>query len=172
MHYSKITETNGGSLMLNDAITKLENREYEEAKVMLEKLVQQSPEDPEVQFYLASANDSLGFETRAIPYYRSAIENGIQGEKLEAAFIQLGSSYRCIGEYQYAKDVLSTGMEQFPNNPALKAFYAMTLYNLGEHKESVTLLIKTLITSSDDEWLKKYEVALKFYSEDIDGVWN
>ncbi|WP_252183239.1 tetratricopeptide repeat protein [Rossellomorea vietnamensis] len=158
--------------MLNEAISKLENKDYEEAKMILEKLVLQSPEDPEVNFHLASVNDSMGLETSAIPYYRRAIENGIQGERLEAAFIQLGSSYRCIGEYQFAKDVLSTGMEKFPNNPALKAFYAMTLYNLGEHKESVTLLIKTLITSSDDEWLKRYEAALKFYSEDIDGVWN
>ncbi|TYS19605.1 tetratricopeptide repeat protein [Rossellomorea vietnamensis] len=158
--------------MLNEAITKLENREYEEAKVMLEKCVQQTPEDPQVNFYLASANDSMGLETNAIPHYRRAIENGIQGEKLEAAFIQLGSSYRCLGEYQYAKDVLSAGLEQFPENPALKLFYAMTLYNLGEHKESVTLLLNTLITSADNEWLKRYEKALKFYSEDIDGVWN
>ncbi|TYS01021.1 tetratricopeptide repeat protein [Rossellomorea vietnamensis] len=150
----------------------MENKDYEEAKRILEKMVLDSPEDPEVSFHLASVNDSMGEETSAIPYYRRAIENGIEGERLEAAYIQLGSSYRCIGEYQYAKDVLSTGMEQFPSNPAMKAFYALTLYNLGEHKNSVSLLLNTLITSSDDEWLKKYDKALKFYGEDLDGVWK
>ncbi|MGM0844099.1 MAG: tetratricopeptide repeat protein [Bacillota bacterium] len=158
--------------MLSEAITKLKNKKYEEAKVMLEQLVQLSPEDPEINFYLASANDALGLEKSAIPYYRRAIENGIQGERREAAYIQLGSSYRCIGEYHLAKEVLCTGMEQFPKNPALKVFYAMTLYNLGDHKESFTLLLNTLINSSGDEWLKKYEKALKFYGEDIDGEWE
>ncbi|WP_409251499.1 tetratricopeptide repeat protein [Bacillus sp. SCS-153A] len=158
--------------MLSEAMDKLNKKEYEEAKVLLEKLVSESPEDPRVNFYCGAVNDSMGFESMAIPYYRRALENGIKGEMREAAFIQLGSSYRCIGEYPFARDVLKDGLAEFPDNPALNVFYSMTLYNLGEHKESFTLLLKTLNSNSSDKWLKKYGKALAFYSEDIDGVWK
>ncbi|WP_421380146.1 tetratricopeptide repeat protein [Bacillus salacetis] len=158
--------------MLSKAVSKLENKQYEEAKVLLETLVNESPEDPEINFYCGAANDSLGFEKLAIPYYRRALENGISGELREAAYIQLGSSYRCIGEYQFARDALAEGLDEFPHNPALKVFYALTLYNMGEHKESFTLMLKTLVPDSSNDWIKKYERALAFYSEDIDEVWK
>jgi tetratricopeptide (TPR) repeat protein len=158
--------------MLREAISKMDDGKYEEAKVMLENLVNESSEDPEVNFYCGAVNDSMGFEKIAIPYYRRALENGIQGEMREAAFIQLGSSYRCIGEYQFASDVLTKGLAEFPHNPALKVFYALTLYNMGEHKDSVTLMLKTLVSDASNDWIKKYERAIAFYSEDIDGIWE
>ncbi|WP_044023008.1 tetratricopeptide repeat protein [Bacillus sp. SG-1] len=158
--------------MLSEALSKMVSKDYKEAKVMFETLVNDSPEDPLINFYCGSVNDALGLEKAAIPFYRRALENGVTGEIREAAFIQLGSSYRCIGEYPLAKDVLTNGLAEFPDNPALKVFYAMTLYNMGEHKESFTLMLKTLMSNSSDEWLKKYDKALRFYSEDIDGVWE
>jgi tetratricopeptide (TPR) repeat protein len=158
--------------MLKKAIALMDEREYETAKELLETLVQQEPEDPEANFYCGAVNDSMGLETTAIPYYRRAIENGISGFNREAAFIQLGSSYRCIGEYQLAKETLQKGREEFPENQAMKVFYAMTLYNLEEHKDSFTLLLNTLLTSSSDKWINNYERALTFYSEDIEGVWK
>lgn len=158
--------------MLSEALSKMVSKDYKEAKVMFETLVNESPEDPLINFHCGSVNDALGLERVAIPFYRRALENGITGEKREAAFIQLGSSYRCIGEYHFAKDVLTNGLSEFPDNPALKVFYAMTLYNMGEHKESFTLMLNTLISNSSDEWLKKYEKALRFYSENIDRVWE
>jgi tetratricopeptide (TPR) repeat protein len=151
---------------------KIRNKEYEEAIVMLEKLVTESPDDPEINFQCGAVNDALGAEAIAIPYYRRALENGVEGEVREAAFIQLGSSYRCIGEYRFARDVLEKGLTEFPENSALKVFYAMILYNMGDHKESLTLMLTTVLSSSSDQWIQKYEKALRFYSQDIDGVWR
>ncbi|WP_456273899.1 tetratricopeptide repeat protein [Bacillus sp. AK031] len=158
--------------MLAKAKALLDEKKYETAKELLENIFLQHPEDPEANFYCGAVNDSLGLETAAIPFYRRAIENGISGFNREAAFIQLGSSYRCIGEYQLANETLQKGIEEFPDNQAMKVFHAMTLYNLDEHKESFSLLLTTLITSSSDEWIKNYKRALTFYSEDIDEVWK
>jgi tetratricopeptide (TPR) repeat protein len=158
--------------MLSEAIAKLDDKKYEEAKALLEALVNESPDNPEINFYCGAVNDSMGLEQMAIPYYRQALENEIEGDLREAAYIQLGSSFRCIGEYEFAREVFSKGLEEYPANPAMKVFYAMTLYNMGDHKESFTLMLKTLVSDSSHEWIKKYERALNFYSEDIDGVWK
>jgi tetratricopeptide (TPR) repeat protein len=84
--------------MLNKAIKLIEAKRYEEAQTILQSLLDVHPPDGAVYFYYAAALDALGLERRAIPYYEKAIVYGIEGELRQKAFIQLGSSYRCIGE--------------------------------------------------------------------------
>ncbi|WP_374049822.1 tetratricopeptide repeat protein [Neobacillus sp. PS3-34] len=55
---------------------------------------------------------------------------GISGENRERTYIQLGSTYRCIGEYKKALELLKKGLNEFPCNNGIKIFYAMTLHNL------------------------------------------
>ncbi|RIW37769.1 hypothetical protein D3H55_03645 [Bacillus salacetis] len=150
----------------------MSNKEYDEAKVMLEAMINDSPEDPVINYHCAAVNDALGYETKAIPYYRRALENGVSGDLREAAYIQLGSSYRCIGEYDFAGEVLEKGLSEFPENPAMKVFYNMTLYNKGDHKKAFTNMLADLVSGSSEEWIRKYEKALRFYSEDVDKVWR
>lgn len=149
----------------------LQEKKFEQAKVMLLDLAKKYPDDAEINFYCASTHDVLGFEKEAIPFYEKAILFGIQGELREKTFIQLGSSYRCIGDYYSSRKVLSQGLREFPSNMALQSFLALTLYNLNKDKEAVSLLIKSLATASSDDWIKQYSNALKFYAENLDETW-
>jgi tetratricopeptide (TPR) repeat protein len=158
--------------MLNKAIKLIEAKRYEEAQTILQSLLDAHPQDGAVYFYYATALDALGLERRAIPYYEKAIDYGIEGELRQKAFIQLGSSYRCIGEYEKAANVLAQGLKEFPENVALQAFLAMTLYHMGEEKRAVSMLIHALVASSPDPWIKTYEKALIFYADHLDEVWD
>jgi tetratricopeptide (TPR) repeat protein len=126
---------------------------------------------PEIHFYCASTHDSLGLEREAIPYYEKAIVYGIAGELRERTFVQLGSSYRCVGEYEKAVSLLKQGLLEYPDNMAIQTFLTMALYNVNETKQSVSLLLRTLLTSSQDPWIKRYGKAIQYYSDHLDETW-
>ncbi|UJL47358.1 tetratricopeptide repeat protein [Virgibacillus sp. NKC19-16] len=157
--------------MLNKARELIENEEFEKAQEILLPILNSNPDNAEGNHYFAETFDRQGLESEAIPYYENALANNIEGELREAAYVQLGSSYRCIGEYEKAEEILSKGLEEFPDNSAIKAFLAMVMYNLGKEKAAVTILLQTLAGSSDDPWLKNYERAIKFYAEKLDETW-
>ena len=158
--------------MLNKAIKLIEAKQYEEAQTILRSLLDAFPQDATIHFYYATTYDSLGLERKAIPYYEKAIDYGIEGELRQRTFIQLGSIYRCIGEYEKAANMLEQGLEEFPDNLALQAFLAMTLYHLKDEKRAVAMLIHALVAASSDPWIKTYEKALIFYADHLDEVWN
>ncbi|WP_407077619.1 tetratricopeptide repeat protein [Streptomyces sp. SCSIO 30461] len=62
------------------------------------------------------------------------------------------------------------GLEEFPGDPALQAFLAMALYNQGEGREAVRLLLKTLTATSGDRRVQDYRRAIEYYADDLDGV--
>ncbi|MGP7816747.1 tetratricopeptide repeat protein [Niallia sp. 01092] len=157
--------------MIENVKELLKNKEFEEAKKLLISLLEKNPDDAELNFYCGSIHDSLGFEIEAIKYYEKALSNNVEGELREMLFIQLGSSYRCIGEYQLSKSILTQGLSEFPTNLAIQTFLAITLYNLQENKEAVSSLLNVLLVSSDDKWIKKYNKAFQFYSNNLDEIW-
>lgn len=161
----------GVKTMLTKAIQLIKNKEYNNAQTLLLELLQKNPHDAEANFYCASTYDAIGLEREAIPYYEKAIANGIDGEYLQQTYIQLGSSYRALGEYEKAKQIFEKGIEQFPDNLALQTFLAMTLYNLREDKKAMTILLHVVVKSSSDSWIEKYRNALQFYSEHLDETW-
>ncbi|MFD2444609.1 tol-pal system YbgF family protein [Bacillus sp. CGMCC 1.16607] len=108
--------------MLDIAIQLMKENKDEEARNILIKLIETYPDDADVQFYCASAHDGLGLESEAIPYYEKAISLGIEGSNREKVFVQLGSSQRCIGEYEAALRTLEKGLLEFPENRAIQTF--------------------------------------------------
>lgn len=154
--------------MLNKAKQLIKDGEFELAQNILLGLLKESPNDAEVNYQIASAYDARGEERQAIPYYENAIAQNVTGVFREETFIQLGSSYRSIGEYQGARSILSQGLKEFPENPAIKTFLAMTLYNLNEEKTAVSILLNILTDSSTDQWLNKYKRAIKSYAGNLD----
>lgn len=153
------------------ALEYLEMKKYEEARVLLLELSVELPQDPEISFHCGESHDAQGMEREAIPFYKKALAQGIQGVKREMAFVQLGSSYRCIGEYGSAVEVLEEGLREFPENKAIQAFLAMSLYNEGQNQKAVSALLNLLTDTTSDEWIKRYARALKFYSENLDETW-
>jgi tetratricopeptide (TPR) repeat protein len=160
---------------MNEALQKaieLRNSEkFEEALVILEQLHVQNPLDPLVNYHYAWTNDKMGRETAAVPYYVAAIENGLSDEDLRGALLGLGSTYRTIGQYENAVTTLKRGMESFPDAPEFPVFLAMALYNTGQAKAGMQMLLKVLIQVTDNPAVLRLKKAIEFYAEDLDKVW-
>ena len=143
----------------------------EEARILLLELVAAYPDDAEITFQTAVAHDNLGLERESIPFYLKAIEQGLAGADLERCLMGLGSTYRGLGEYQQAANTLRRGMREFPDNRAIQAFLAITLYNLQDYKEAMELVLTNLLETTSDEKLQYFKRGLLFYTQHLDETW-
>lgn len=143
----------------------------EQSRVVLLEHAEGHPEDSLANYQCAWANDVLGREREAIPFYARAIAQGLAGKDLEGAFIGLGSSFRCIGRYDESVETLQRGLVAFPANRTLQVFLAMALYNVGRHKEAMEVLLKNLVETSGDASIAEYRNALSNYAGQLDKTW-
>ncbi|MCC3356069.1 tetratricopeptide repeat protein [Bacillus sp. REN16] len=143
-----------------------------ESNERLLRLLKESPEDPQIHYQVAWSFDVLGLEGEAVPFYKKAIELGLQDEDLEGALLGLGSTYRTLGEYEKSEATLLKGTELFPENHAMKSFYAMTLYNLERHQKAMELLLKSLAETARETSIQKYKRAIEFYADKLDETWK
>lgn len=134
------------------------------------ELLQTKKTDSHLNYQVAWSYDLLGQESQAVAYYVQAIDLGLSGEDLSGALLGLGSTYRCLGEYQKAKTTLEQGIENFPDNQSFKVFYAMTLYNLKEYTHSFERLLKILLETTEDAEILRYKKAVSFYAEHLDEI--
>lgn len=160
------------TIILNQAIQLRSEQKLTESNLLLHQLASEFPEDAYIQYQCAWSFDCLGEETKAVPHYEAAIKGDLKDQDLQSAYLGLGSTYRALGDYENSKRIFVEGTTKFPENHALKAFYAMTLYNLNEHNKAMRLLLKTLIETTKDEDIKSYEKALTFYADHLDETWN
>lgn len=133
-------------------------------------LLQQQPHDPEIQYQTAWTYDSLGEESKAVPHYEAALAGGLVRDR-EGAFVGLGSTYRCLGQYEKARRIFDQALVEFPQNRALQVFRAMTLHNLGEHESAMSHLLVLLVDTTSDPAIRSYEKALRFYSDKLSQTW-
>jgi tetratricopeptide (TPR) repeat protein len=145
--------------------------ELNESNMILRKLVQVFPNDALINYHCAWSFDIIDQEKAAIPFYEKAISLGLNEDDLRGAYLGLGSTYRTIGEYIKSKDNFEKAMATFPNDNALKVFYAMTLYNLNEHSLSMEILLTLLADTSSDSNINRYREAIKFYSNKLPTLW-
>ncbi|MBU5313843.1 tetratricopeptide repeat protein [Tissierella carlieri] len=156
---------------LETAIRLREEGKLKESNEILINLVKEYPNDAMVNYQCAWSFDVLGLEINAVPYYEKAILIGLDDEDLQSAFLGLGSTYRTLGQYEKSKQVFEKALFRFPENRAIKVFYAMTLYNLKEHSKAMEILLCNLIQTSLDGNIKKYKKAIEFYSDKLDETW-
>lgn len=156
---------------LSSAIHLRETQKHEEARELLLELHSEFPEDAQVNFQCAWIHDLLGLEREAIPFYERAVQAGLSGKDLQGALLGMGSTYRCIGEYQKAKETFQRAIELFPENKEYKVFLAMTLYNRKDHTKAMELLLTSLLDTTKDEGILSYERAIRFYADKLDETW-
>lgn len=156
---------------LETAIRLREEGKLKESNEILTNLVKEYPNDAMVNYQCAWSFDVLGLEINAVPYYEKAILIGLDDEDLQSAFLGLGSTYRTLGQYEKSKEVFEKALFRFPENRAIKVFYAMTLYNVKEHSKAMEILLCNLIQTSLDGNIKKYKKAIEFYSDKLDRMW-
>jgi len=162
--------------MLNEqlavAIKHRENNEYKQAHTILMALYADYPTHEQVNYQLAWLCDAQGNEREAVPYYEAAINNGLADDELQGALLGLGSTYRCIGEYDSAIKTLLQGLRRFPQNHEFAVFLAMALYNVGKHQDAMALLTRALAETSSDEGIQRYRHAILFYSDKLNETWE
>ncbi|GEN85168.1 hypothetical protein SLU01_34800 [Sporosarcina luteola] len=142
-----------------------------ESNEMLTAMAKDDPKSAEINYQCAWSFDVLGKEAEAVPYYEKALRLGLNDEDSLGATIGLGSTYRTLGSYKKSKAVFESGLDRFPENNALKTFYAMTLYNLGEHSQAMEIVLTLLVKTSNDHDILSYNRALGFYADKLDKTW-
>lgn len=157
---------------IQDAAELRSSGQAEQAKVELEQLLKQYPQQPDVLYQLAWTCDNLGLEREAVPYYEQALAHGLKGEDRPDAMLGLGSTYRTLGRYEDSQQLLQQAIAQYPERRELKVFYAMTLYNLGQSAEAIGVLLEQLAATSSDAGIAQYSKALRFYADKLDQVWE
>jgi tetratricopeptide (TPR) repeat protein len=156
---------------LLDAIELRKQNKSEEALKILATLLKESPYDPELNYQMAWTCDSLGKESEAVPFYETALANGLQNDR-RGALLGLGSTYRCLGHYQKSLKVFDQAVAEFPDDRALRVFRALTLYNLGKYDHSISDLLVHLLDTTTDNSIKSYDRALRYYADKLDQTWK
>ncbi|MFC8535864.1 tetratricopeptide repeat protein [Streptomyces sp. NPDC057249] len=159
------------SVALARAVRLREQGEAEAAREQLLELAGRFPGDAVIAYQTAWVHDVLGLEAEAVPFYERALAGeGLTREDRHGVFLGLGSTYRVLGRYDEAARTLRRGLAAFPEDSALRAFLAMALYNRGEGREAVGLLLKTLAAATEDPGVRRYRRAIEHYADDLDAV--
>ena len=146
--------------------------ELEESQEVLLALLEEYPEDPQVLFEVGGAFDVMGYESEAIPYYRQAVEAGLEGSELHECLICLGTSHRNVGEFSEAVEVLENAAEQHPESKSGRAFLALAYYSDEQYEDAVRVLIELLLETTDDDDILAYADTLDFYKDNLNEVWD
>ena len=126
-------------------------------------LVEERPaDDPAALFELASAFDYLGHEAEAIPLYRAALRNGLDGARRPQAVVQLASSLRNVGDAGAAVELLSRQDQEPVTGAAPAAFLALALHDQGRHDDALKVALRALAVT-----VPMYGRAITRYVEDL-----
>ena len=156
---------------LASAIKLRESQKHQEARQLLLELHSEFPEDPQVNYQCAWIHDLLGFEKEAIPFYEKAIQTGLSNEDLKSALLGMGSTYRCIGEYQKSIETFQHARTLFPDSHEFNVFLGMAYYNIGNYSKAMEILLNSLADTSGDQGILRYQRAIRFYSDKLDQTW-
>lgn len=128
-----------------------------------ELLASELPADSAVaSFERGGAQDSMGHPEKAIVHYRKALAQGLDPSRRRQATIQLASSLRNLGQQQEAAELLQRELDLPADalSPAVHAFLALVLTDLGREREAVALSLGVLST-----YLPRYNRSLARYAQ-------
>lgn len=132
----------------------------------IDALVAERPaDDPSALFEAAGARDFAGREAEAEPLYRAAIAAGLADPQRTQAVIQLASTLRNLGRPGESAELLRTQLDEHPEHElsdAARAFLALALHDLGEHREAVATAVGALAPH-----LPQYRRAVAAYAIEL-----
>ncbi|MET3696574.1 tetratricopeptide repeat protein [Bacillus oleivorans] len=143
-----------------------------EALNLLLNMSENDPENAEINYQIGIAYDNSGLCNEAIPYYVKAIEQGLSGPDLQRCLLGLGSTYRLLGHYKEAVETLHRGVTEFPEHRGLQVFYSMALYNTGEYKKAMEIVLMNLMETTNDETLQYFKRGISYYAQHLDETWD
>lgn len=157
---------------LENVFTLRQEGRLEQARDVMQGLLEVDPENAMYQYQMAWCFDNLGQEKAAVPYYVKAIQLGLPTADLKGAYLGLGSTYRALGEYELSAETFQSALNDFPENNQFKVFYSLTLFNLNKHEEAMELLLNVLIETTSDKEILNYQKAILFYSDKLNVTWD
>lgn len=155
---------------LQAAIALRKQGEHEQSRQLLQALTTE-PELRALAFlHLAWSYDNQGLEREAEHNYLAALDAGLDEEDRFEARFGLASTWRCLGKYQQAKTLFEEIMIAWPQATEIRPFYALCLYNLGEHECAVSVLLES-VAQHPDERTAPYQEVLRYYAQNPDQRW-
>ena len=121
-------------------------------------------ESPVAAFERGSSLDSTGHSDLAVPYYRRALELGLEGARRRRAVIQMASSLRNLGEVSESVALLRAERDRPADelDDAVAAFLALALVDAGREREATALALEALAPH-----LPRYQRSLANYAREI-----
>ena len=150
------------------AIELRNQKNYVDSESMLIELVNNYPKNAQVYYHYAWLCDTMEREIEARRKYERALKLGLSGEDLKGCYLGLGSTYRCIGMYEKSIALFDKAIKEFPLNNEYKVFKAMTLYNVENHQEAMSLLLDVVAKTSTDKGIQKYQKTIEYYSDKLE----
>jgi len=95
-----------------------------------------------------------GKESDAIPHYEAALAGKLDSIERFDTLFGLASTFRSLEQYEQALKYFEQTISEYPDGIEAKPFYVMFLYNLGRHKEAMTLLLELLVSTTDSQAIK------------------
>jgi tetratricopeptide (TPR) repeat protein len=140
----------------------IDELDEDEFRSRMDALVAERPEDDAVGlFERAAAFDSTGHSDQAVPLYRRALEQGLEGERRRRAVIQMASSLRNLGQAEESVTLLRAERERGSDHldDAVSAFLALALVDTGREREAVSIALEALAPH-----LPRYQRSLAAYA--------
>ncbi|WP_163369335.1 tetratricopeptide repeat protein [Endozoicomonas acroporae] len=153
------------------AINLRQEERFADSITELEKLVDDENYSGQAFLQIAWNYDAQGLEREAIPNYKKALDGILSYDNKFDCLLGLASSLRCIGNYSEADIYFKLLLSEYQDKDEVIPFYAMNLYNLGNHKKSVQLLIQTLLKTTNSDDIKAYKNAISIYAQNLDQTW-
>jgi tetratricopeptide (TPR) repeat protein len=157
---------------LQEAIQLREAGSNQEASVILLSLVALDPDDAQINYHIALAYSRMSRERDALPFYERAIAQGLSRDDLLDAFVGLGNTYRCLGDYKKAIATFQRGLSRFPESRTLQIFLALTLYNTRHYEEAMEIVLWNLAETTNDKDLLRHQKTLLSCIARLSDTWK
>ncbi|MGH3438995.1 MAG: tetratricopeptide repeat protein [Pseudonocardiaceae bacterium] len=152
------------------AIQLRETGQYKSACSAFLVLAKDFPDDQRIAYQTAWAHDKLGEEANAVEFYVRALRgDGLTPDERQGALLGLGSTYRALGHHEESVRTLRRGVEEFPEDHAVRTFLALALHDSGQHRAAFNIVLRLLVESSPNEMIKEYRRPLLEYAQEPDG---
>ena len=157
--------------IINQAIELRRAGQFSESRSLLLQLL----DDPDVSsvahLHMAWSFDNEGLEHEAVPHYRSSLSGQLSEPDYFDALFGLASTLRSLGSYVEALKYFEELISKYPNSKAVLPFYAMCLYNQGQYKHGMEILLGLLADTTESPEIREYEKAIRLYASDLDRTW-
>lgn len=122
------------------------------------------PGDARVLYELAGAYDTAGREDEALLRYDEALARPLREPFHRRALIQKGSTLRRLRRYEESLAIFDELLADWPDNPAVVAFRALTLHDIGRDAEALRTTMELLLAACADPDVQRYEGSLSRFA--------